>query len=49
MLDKIIKNMKQDFGESPDIVFRKVKVKNKEILLVYNVTLTDSNNINEFI
>lgn len=49
MLDKIIKNMKQDFGESPDIVFRKVKVKNKEILLVYNVTLTNSNNINEFI
>ncbi len=49
MLDKVIKNMKQDFGESPDIVFRKVKVKHKEILLVYNVTLTNSNSINEFI
>ena len=49
MLDKIIETMKKDFKNSPDIIFRKVKIKKKEILLIYNVTLTNSNNINEFI
>lgn len=49
MLDEIIKKMKKDFKNSPDIIFRKVKVKKTELLLVYNVTLTNSNNINEFI
>ena len=49
MLDKVIDKMKKDFKNSPDIIFRKVKVKHTEILLVYNVNLTNSSNINEFI
>ena len=49
MIDKTIAMMKKDFGDSPDIIFRKLKIKKTEILLVYNVTLTNSNNINEFI
>ena len=49
MLDKTIEIMKRDFKNSPDIIFRKVKIKKTEIVLVYNVTLTNSSNINEFI
>ena len=49
MIDSIINMIKKDFKYSPDIIFRKVKIKNTEILLVYNVTLTRSDNINEFI
>lgn len=49
MLDEIIKKIKKDFNNSPDIIFRKVKIKKTEILLIYNVTLTNSSNINEFI
>lgn len=49
MIDKIIEIVKKDFGNSPDIIFRKVKIKRKEILLIYNISLTNSNNINEFI
>ena len=49
MLDKTIEVMRKDFKNSPDIIFRKVKIKKTEILLVYNVTLTNSSNINEFI
>lgn len=49
MLDDTIKLIKKDFGYSTDIIFRKVKIKKTEILLIYNVTLTNSDNINEFI
>lgn len=49
MINKTIGIIKKDFKNSPDIIFRKVKIKNKEILLIYNVTLTNSSNINEFI
>lgn len=49
MIDKTIEIIKKDFNNSPDIIFRKIKVKRKEMLLIYNVTLTNSNNINEFI
>ena len=48
-MDETIKIIKRDFKNSPDIIFKKMKVKNKEILLIYNVTLTNSSNINEFI
>ena len=49
MIEKIEQKIKKDFKKSPDIVFRKIKIRNKKILLIYNVTLTNSNNINEFI
>lgn len=49
MLDKIIDNIKKDFHNSQDIIFRKIKLKNNNILLVFNNTLTRSDNINDFI
>lgn len=49
MLDKQIEIIKKDFNSSPDIVFRKVKVKNKEILLVFNSSVSSSSSINDFI
>ena len=49
MLDKQIEMIKSDFSDSPDIVFRKVKVKNKYILLVFNTSVSRSDSINEFI
>ena len=49
MLENVLQKIKKDFGDSPDIVFRKVKIKKTEILLIYNITLTNSSNINEFI
>ena len=49
MLDKQIEIIKKDFHNSPDIVFRKIKIKNLEVLLVFNTTLTKSDNINDFI
>ena len=49
MIDRIIDAIKTDFNNSPDIIFRKVKIQKKEILLIYNVSLTNSSNINEFI
>ena len=49
MLDKVMQSIKKDFKSSPDIIFRKVKVKKTKILLIYNITLTNSSNINEFI
>ena len=49
MLDDIIKKIKKDFKDSPDIIYRKVKVKNKEILLIYNISTSSSNNINDFL
>lgn len=45
MLDKIIDNIKKDFHNSQDIIFRKIKLKNNNILLVFNNTLTRSDNI----
>ena len=49
MLDKQIEMIKSDFSDSPDIVFRKVKVKNKYILLIFNTSVSRSDSINEFI
>lgn len=49
MLEEQIKTIKKDFNNSPDIIFRTVKIKKTSILLIYNVTLTNSSNINEFI
>lgn len=49
MIDKKLNFIKQDFKNSPDIIFRKIKIKNKEILLIFNNTLTNSSNINDFI
>ena len=49
MLDKIIDNIRKDFHNSQDIIFRKIKLKNNNILLVFNNTLTRSDNINDFI
>lgn len=49
MLDDKIKKIKKDFKDSPDIIFRKVTIKDTEILLVFNSALSDSNSINDFI
>ncbi len=49
MIENIEKMIKKDFQNSPDIIFKKIKIKRKKILLIYNVTLTNSSNINEFI
>lgn len=49
MIDKQIEIIKKDFNNSPDIIFRKIKIKNKEILLVFNETITKSDSINDFI
>ena len=49
MIDKKLELIKKDFKNSPDIIFRKVKIKDKEILLIFNNTLTNSSNINDFI
>ncbi len=49
MIDKKIETIKKDFKNSPDIIFRKIKIKNKELLLVFNASLTRSDNINDFI
>ena len=49
MLDKEIEIIKKDFNNSSDIIFRKIKVKNTEILLVFNSTVTKSDSINDFI
>ena len=49
MLDKEIEIIKKDFNNSPDIVFRKVKVKKTEILFIFNTSVSKSDSINEFI
>ena len=49
MIEKIEETIKKDFHNSPDIIFRKIKRKRKKMLLIYNISLTNSNNINEFI
>ena len=49
MIENIEKAIKKDFQNSPDIIFKKIKLKRKKVLLIYNVTLTNSSNINEFI
>ncbi|MDD4036509.1 MAG: spore germination protein, partial [Bacilli bacterium] len=46
----IIKNIKQATGESPDIVYRELKIFKKQVIyLVYSQALGDSNKINDFI
>ncbi len=49
MLDKQIEIIKNDFHNSPDIVFRKVKINNKQLLLVFNTSVSKSDSINDFI
>lgn len=49
MIDEKINKIKKDFNNSPDIIFRKIKIKDTEILLVFNSSVTDSDNINDFI
>ena len=49
MFDKEIERIKKDFNNSSDIIFRKIKVKNTYVLLVFNNTVTKSDNINDFI
>ena len=49
MLEDKIKEIKKDYNNSPDIIFRKVKLKDKEILLVFSPSTSSSNSINDFI
>lgn len=49
MLEKIALRIKQDFNESPDIIIKKIETKKNKLLIIYNTSLTNSNNINEFI
>lgn len=49
MLDKKIEEIKKDYNDSPDIIFRKVKLKDKEILLVFSTSTTSSDSVNDFI
>lgn len=49
MLEDKIKEIKKDYNNSPDIIFRKVKLKDKEILLVFSPSTSNSANINDFI
>ena len=49
MLDKQIEIIKSDFHDSPDIIFRKIKIGRKEVLLIYNTSVSKSDNINDFI
>ena len=48
-MDEMIKTIKNDYKNSPDIIFRKVKVKDKEILLVFSSSTTSSQSVNDFI
>ena len=49
MLDKQIKMIKDHYKNSPDIVFRKIDIKSKKIVFVFNDTLCKGDNINDFI
>ena len=49
MIESKIKEIKKDYNDSPDIIFRKVKVKDKEILLVFSTSTTSSTSVNDFI
>lgn len=49
-IEEIIKNIKQATGESPDIVYRKLKfMKKHTVYLVYSQALGEANKINDFI
>ena len=49
MLEDKIKEIKKDYNNSPDIIFRKVKIKDKELLLVFSPSTSSSTSINDFI
>ncbi len=49
MIESKIKEIKRDYNNSPDIIFRKVKVKDKKILLVFSTSTTSSTSVNDFI
>ena len=49
MIDKKIKEIKKDYKNSPDIIFRKVKIKDKDLLLVFSTSTTSSESVNDFI
>lgn len=49
MIDEKIKAIKRAYNNSPDIIFRKVKLKDKQILLVFSTSTTSSTSVNDFI
>lgn len=49
MIDKKIKIIKKDYHNSPDIIYRKIKIKGEEILLVFSTSTAKSSDINDFI
>ena len=49
MLEKQIKIIKEATKNSPDITFRKIKINKKPLALISNNTLTNEDNINDFI
>ena len=49
MLEKQIKIIKEATKNSPDITFRKIKINKKPLALISNNTLTNTDNINDFI
>ncbi len=49
MIQEIIKLIKKDYKNSPDIILKIIKLKKESILLIYNTSLTNSDNINDFI
>ena len=49
MLEKQIKIIKEATKNSPDITFRKIKINKKTLALISNNTLTNTDNINDFI
>ena len=48
-IETIIKTLKQDTNNTTDITYRKKKVCNKDIYIIYNEPLTSSDNISDFI
>lgn len=49
MNDKIIEKLKKDSGNSSYIVYRKKKIKNVKVDIIYNETLCDSDKLSDFI
>lgn len=48
-IETIIKTLKQDTNNTTDITYRKKKVCNKDIYIIYNEPLTSSDKISDFI
>ncbi len=48
-MNKLIKRIKKKTGNSCDMVFKKINVKDKEVHIIYNETLSSSSFISEYI